>query len=246
MTKIKNRDYNYQRKKILFLWEKWFELPLIILALFWLILIIIELTIGLNHILETLSFTIWLIFIFDFIVRLSLSPFKMTYLKTNWPSLIVLIFPAFRIFRLFSFLKVTRSIYLIKIFTSMRHSMRILSFTLGRHGFIYVMSLTILVILVGAAGIFAFEQSFINYGEAIWWTAMMITTMGSDFWPKTIEGRILCLGLAIYAFAIFGYITAVVASYLIGKDNKAKTFETTLLKALQEIKQEIKEIKDKQ
>ncbi|MBA2710079.1 MAG: two pore domain potassium channel family protein, partial [Tatlockia sp.] len=118
-------------------------------------------------------------------------------------------------------------------------SMRFLGFTLGRHGFYYILSLTLLVILIGAAGIYTFEDIFSNYGDALWWTAMMMTTMGSDYWPKTIEGRILCLALAIYAFAIFGYITAVVASFLIEKDNKDKQFETHILEALEQLKKEI-------
>ncbi|MBA2711152.1 MAG: potassium channel protein, partial [Tatlockia sp.] len=149
-----------QRKKALFLWEKWFEFPLIILALIWLILLILELVQGLNLILETLSFAIWMIFIIDFVVRFSLAPFKITYLKSNWLALITLIFPALRIFRLFSFLRVTKSLHLLKIFTSMRHSMRFLGFTLGRHGFYYILSLTLLVILIGAAGIYTFEDIF--------------------------------------------------------------------------------------
>lgn len=32
-----------------------------------------------------------------------------------------------------------------------------------------------------------------SYGTALWWTAMILTTMGSDYWPKTAEGRILCV-----------------------------------------------------
>ncbi|WP_165482744.1 potassium channel family protein [Legionella gresilensis] len=127
----------------------------------------------------------------------------------------------------------------------MRYSMRLLGFTLGRQGFFYIISLTILVTLVGAAGIYAFEGVFANYGEALWLAAMMITTMGSDFWPKTVEGRILCLGLAIYGFAIFGYITAVVASFLIGKEAKDKANQAKILHAIEELKQEIKVPKDK-
>ncbi|MGQ3890261.1 potassium channel family protein [Legionella sp. CNM-1927-20] len=244
MTKNTKKQTNYLRRKILFLWEKWFELPLIVLALIWLILIIIELTLGLNKPLETFSFTIWLIFIFDFIVRLLLSPSKLKYLERNWLALFVLFFPAFRLFRLFSFLRATRSLYLFKIFSSIRYSTRVLGFTLGRQGFFYIISLTILVILVGAAGIYAFEGVFANYGEALWWAAMMITTMGSDFWPKTVEGRILCLGLAIYGFAIFGYITAIVASFLIDKEARDKANQAKLLHAIEELKQEIRSLKD--
>jgi voltage-gated potassium channel len=45
---------------------------------------------------------------------------------------------------------------------------------------------------------------------------MTMTTMGADYFPKTPEGRLLGWLLAAYAFAIWGYITATIASYFIG------------------------------
>lgn len=45
-----------------------------------------------------------------------------------------------------------------------------------------------------------------------------MTTLGSDYFPHTTPGGILCLLLAISAFSIFGYITAAVSSYFINKD----------------------------
>jgi voltage-gated potassium channel len=42
--------------------------------------------------------------------------------------------------------------------------------------------------------------------------------MGSDYWPKTDAGRILCFLLALYAFAAFGYVTATLATYFVGRD----------------------------
>ncbi len=233
-----------ERSKILFLWDKWFEIPLIILGFCWLVLIIIELSVGLSPLLENLSFTIWIIFILDFIFRFSIAPYKINYLKSNWITIIALIVPAFRVLRGFVLLKATRSIYLVKVATSMRRGMQILGSVLGRHGFGYIIGLTFIIILLGAAGIQALEGKFENYGDALWWTAMMITTMGTDFWPQTAEGRILCLGLAIYAFAIFGYITATVASFLIEKGNKGKGEYQKLLDALEEIKTEVKSLKN--
>ncbi len=57
------------------------------------------------------------------------------------------------------------------------------------------------------------EGGFTSYADALWWTAMLLTSMGSEFWPKSPEGRILCLLLAFYGFAVFGYITASFASF---------------------------------
>ena len=51
---------------------------------------------------------------------------------------------------------------------------------------------------------------------------MLLTTMGSDYWPRTPEGRLLCVLLAVYAFAVFGYVTAAIAAYFVGKDRDAR------------------------
>jgi voltage-gated potassium channel len=237
---------NSERDSLLLQWERGFETPLIILSICWLVLIIVELTVGLSPILETLSFTIWLIFVFDFTIRFFLASQKIFFLKSNWLILIALLIPPMRIFRalyFFRFARVARSATLIKIFSSMRRGMQVLGITLGRSGFGYILFLTLIVVLLGSAGIYTFEkQSFKNYGEALWWTSMMITTMGSDMWPKTPEGRILCLGLSIYAFAIFGYITAVVASFLIKKEKKHENEQATLIRKIEEIQAELKEI----
>ena len=67
---------------------------------------------------------------------------------------------------------------------------------------------------------YAFERSvegFHSFGDAVWWTAMIMTTMGSAYWPQTTEGRALCFLLALYAFAVFGYVTATIASFLLEK-----------------------------
>jgi voltage-gated potassium channel len=85
-----------------------------------------------------------------------------------------------------------------------------------------------MVTITGAAGMYRFEldapggPGLADYGTALWWTAMLLTTMGSDYWPRTPEGRVLCLLLAIYAFAVFGYVTAAIAAYFVGKDQQAR------------------------
>ena len=57
-----------------------------------------------------------------------------------------------------------------------------------------------------------------GYGDSLWWTAMLLVTMGSDNWPRSAEGRALCLVLATYGFTIFGYITATLGSFFVASD----------------------------
>jgi voltage-gated potassium channel len=51
-----------------------------------------------------------------------------------------------------------------------------------------------------------------------WWVAMQITNIGSGYRPVTVGGHVLCLGISIFALAIFGYLTAVFAAFFIGRD----------------------------
>lgn len=67
-----------------------------------------------------------------------------------------------------------------------------------------------------------------SFGEALWWTAMVMTTMGSEAWPQTTAGRVLCLLLSLYAFAVFGYVTALLASFFVGRDASRPSAEDRL------------------
>jgi voltage-gated potassium channel len=84
--------------------------------------------------------------------------------------------------------------------------------------------LTLAVILAGAAGMYALEPArevqggFSNYGDALWWTAMLVTTIGSAYWPRTPEGRILTLLISLYGIGVLGYITAMLASFFVDRD----------------------------
>jgi voltage-gated potassium channel len=54
---------------------------------------------------------------------------------------------------------------------------------------------------------------------------MIMLTLGSDYWPQSAEGRILCILLSLYAFGIFGYVTATLASFFIGRDAEGEGTE---------------------
>src|ERR1035438_6664242 len=61
-------------------------------------------------------------------------------------------------------------------------------------------------------------QGIHSYPKALWWVAMQITNIGSGYRPATFGGHVLCLGISIFAVAIFGYLTAVFAAFFIGRD----------------------------
>lgn len=240
-----NTDLKRQRGTLLRQVEKTLEGPMVFLGFVWLALLVVELTRGLTPVLEMLSLGIWGVFIVDFLVKLVIAPDKRLFFKQNWLTVISLLIPALRVVRLFRVVRVLRglrSIRLVKILASLNRGMRSLSKTMKRRGVAYVLLLTVAVLLAGAAGMLAFEREaggLQTYGEALWWTAMVIITIGSEFWPSTPEGRALCFLLALYGFSIFGYITATLASFFVGRDAEEKSAPVAGSKDIKELQHRI-------
>jgi voltage-gated potassium channel len=241
-------EVNNERRQILDQLEQWLETPLVLLGLIWLVLLIIELRWGLSPFLETIGNLIWAIFIIDFAVRLIVSPDKLAYLKRNWLTAIALILPALRVLRIVRVARLLRSaravrgLRLLRIVTSVNRGMKALGATFGRRGFGYVSALTGVVLFAGAGGMYAFEKAvpggLNSYSVALWWTAMLLTSIGSEYWPQTAEGRVLCFLLSLYGFGVFGYVTAVLASFFIGRDAEGAG-ELAGAQAIKELRDEI-------
>ncbi|MEJ7681814.1 MAG: ion transporter [Segetibacter sp.] len=231
-----------ERNKLLVSVEKFLEGPMIFLGFAWLVLLIIELIWGLSKALEFLSLAIWIIFIIDFVLKFVLAPQKIAFLKKNWLTAISLIIPALRIFRILRFIRLLRGLRLLKVVSSLNRSMNSLAATMKRRAFGYVTALTLVVTFAGGAGMYAIEKSnqgFENYGMALWWTSMRIITAGSDFWPSTPEGRSLAFLLSLFGYAIFGYVTATLATFFIGRDAEEDDAPVAGAKDVEELKNQI-------
>lgn len=223
--------------------EDWLDVPMLALSFVWLALFVVELIWGLNPFLDTASTTIWILFIFNFLLEFAIAPHKRTYLRRNWLTVCSLALPALRILRIFRVVRAARGVRLLGIMTRTNRGMKSLSTSFRRRGFGYVVASTTIVTLVGAAGMYAFERDVPNglesYGTALWWTAMLMTTMGSDYFPETPEGRILCFVLALYGFAVFGYVTATIATFFVGRDADDDEAEIAGAKSIQALQAEI-------
>lgn len=219
--------------------ERWLEPPMLLLSFGWLALVLVELIYGGSRLLETFGAAIWAVFVAEFSLRLWLAPDKLRFLKLNLLSLIALAAPALRmlrVLRLFRAVRAARGLRLVKVVGSANRGMRALQESMGRRGLGYVLLLSLLVLLLGAAGMHALEQAdagFAGYGDALWWTAMLMASLGTDYWPQSAEGRVLCFLIALDGLGVFGYITASFASFFVGRDAE-RGAEPAVLSGLRE------------
>ncbi|HWH18100.1 MAG TPA: ion transporter [Allosphingosinicella sp.] len=241
-----------ERWKTLEQLDEWLRTPMLLLSLAWLIIVVVELTSGTSELLATVGTVIWILFILEFALRFALAPEKKPFLKRNWLTVIALVVPALRLFRAFAVLRAARAlrgIRLVRIVGTANRSMYALRATLRRRQFGYVAGLTLLVLALGAAGMLSFEPAreveggFTSYGHALWWTGMLIASIGTDFWPTSLEGRVLSALLALYGLAVFGYITATFASFFIGRDAEEPGAAVAGAPELAALKEEIRALR---
>ena len=241
------QEIDREREQLLARMQDWLETPLIVLAFAWLALFVVEVVRGVGPFLTALGYVIWGIFVFEFALGLALAPRKRAYLKDNWLKALALAAPALRVLRLARLLRlarVSRGLRLLRVLSSANRGMNALAASMQRRGFGYVLASTLVVTVAGAAGMYAFEggegpRGLDSYGSALWWTAMIMTTMGSEVWPQTPAGRLLCLFLSLYAFAVFGYVTAALASFFVGREAQSEAGDIAGAAAMRALHEEI-------
>lgn len=246
----------HERQEVLAQIEAWFESTMLVLGLVWLVLLVVDLVRGLSPLLEGAITVIWVLFIADFALRFTVAPRKLAYLRQNWLTAVSLVLPAFRLFglarlaRVFRVARATRGLRLVNLVSALNRGMRSLRASMHRRGLGYVITLTAGVTLVGAAGMYAFERDpaggpgLNDYGNALWWTAMLMTTVGSEYWPRTPEGRLLCFFLSLYALGILGYVAASLASFFVGRDAANETAEVAGSEDLRALRAEMAALRE--
>jgi len=235
--------------------SKILEPPMLLLSFVWLCILVVELAFGTNEVLSAAGTGIWILFICYFVLCLVTAANRHAYLKKNWLFILAMLVSVLRFFPLLQPLPLVRALtatfgmQVIWIFVSVDQGMRSLQRALGSRGAGYAIVLTSVVLFAGAAGMLHFEeiaddpQSIHSYPKALWWTAMQMTNISTAYSVKTTGGRVVCLGISVYAAGMFGYLTALFATFLIDREAKDPKQETARLQSINEIKEEIMQLR---
>lgn len=203
------------------------ERPMLLLSLAWLVLVVADLAGYSRPWMEPLNWVLWGAFVLQFLLEFAIAPEKGRYLRTNWLTAVSLFLPALRLLRvarlarLLRAARAARGLRLVRVVSTANRGLRTARTVLARRGLAYVILINVVVLFVGAGGMFAFEQpGLATYGDSLWWTAMLLTTLGAGYEPLTPEGRVLAFLLALFAFSVFGYLTATLASLFVRQDRE--------------------------
>jgi len=214
--------------------DRYLDLPLALASVVVVLLIIIQLSGEVSgpwqRRLEVLSWGLWSLFLLEFLIKFALAPVKRRYVREHWLDVLIVLLPFLRFLRLARVLRATRALPVLRLLIFGGRGSESTLALLKRRRLGQLAIISVMVILLGAAVGFLLEEGapgsqIKTFGDALWWSATVLTTVASELYPVTIGGRILGFLLMLYAIGIFSYFIGAIASVLVESDAR-RTQET--------------------
>ncbi len=152
---------------------------------------------------------IWVAFAADYLIRLRLADDRWRFIRTHLVELTAVALPALRPLRLLRLFSIGNMLA--------ARSKRNL---IGQAGRLVTVAAGLLV-FVGAVAVLDAERggkgaNITTFGDALWWAATTITTVGyGDRYPVTPEGRGVAVALMVLGIALVGVLTASIAAWFV-------------------------------
>ncbi|QKJ20846.1 potassium channel family protein [Microbacterium hominis] len=162
----------------------------------------------------TIVLVTWLMFIVDYLVRLSLADQRGRWFRHNLPALAFALIPVLRLVRL---LRVLTRVPGMATSAGSILRVQILVYGVGAAAvLIYIASLAVL-----EAERRAPDATITTFAIAIWWACVTVTTTGfGDYVPVTGAGQWVAVGLMFGGVALAGIITAALASWVVERASR--------------------------
>ncbi|MEQ6899506.1 ion channel [Nocardioides sp. YIM 152588] len=195
-------------------WERRTDAPLIFLAVAFLVayawpILDPSMDEGLRGFLQQVSWSVWAAFSIDVVVRVALAERRLAYALHHWYDVVLVVVPMLRPLRL------------LRVLAFARLFVRVTGHRLVSRVTVYVVGTAVAALFLGALTVLDAERGvpgapIQTFGEALWWGMATVTTVGyGDFYPVTVEGRLIATGLMVVGIALVGSVTAAVAAWFV-------------------------------
>jgi voltage-gated potassium channel len=207
--------------------DRYLDVPLALASIVMVLLAIIELTGEVNEPwsgrLVILGWCLWGLFFGEFAAKFALAPVKRRYLREHWLDVLIVLLPLLKFLRLAQVLQATRAFPTFRLLVFGGRGSDSTLALIKRRRFAQLTIVSAMVILIGAALGFLLEgeapgSQVKTFGDTLWWSASLVTTIGRELYPVTIGGRLLAFLLSIYAIGVFSYFIGAIASVLVDFD----------------------------
>jgi voltage-gated potassium channel len=200
--------------------------PMTILSLVMVVIIVLQL-VGefrppFDRWAEALGIGIWLLFVTEFGIKLWLAPNRRDYVSRNWLDVLILALPVLRGLRLLRVVRLARGYHGLRFAAWLFRSARDFHEVVRRNHLGYLLGLSAAVALAGAVMVWWLERgvpgaTIRTFGDALWWSATLITTINASTDPVTLPGRLVALGIRLYGMSVFVFLVSSLTSFWFGR-----------------------------
>ncbi|MDP9356591.1 MAG: potassium channel family protein [Chloroflexota bacterium] len=229
--------------------ERWTEWPLTALALALVPILLAPYLLSLSDdtlsVLIGLDYLIWGIFAADLLVKLTVAPHRLRYLRAHWFDVVLVALPMLRPLRVVRSLRAVRVLRAGRAGVAAARGLVGVRRALTRRGVHYTAATALVVVVAAGALVTAIERdapdaSIRTLSDGLWWAATTVTTVGyGDTYPTTPAGRGVAVALMVLGIALFGVLTANLAALLV--EDK----EDEVLAQLREVSERLRRLEER-
>ena len=186
-------------------------LALVYLGVFTAQVLIYPMPVGPARLLNVVAYAIWAAFAVDLAIRVYLAPQHWAYLARHPIDVMAVAVPAFRSLRVLRV--ITAGQWLIRRGARLAAGRTAVAITVAVALLAYLGALAVLDAERGAPG-----ATIENFGDAIWWSFVTMSTVGyGDAFPVTGQGQLVAVGMMLVGIGLLGVVSATLASGFIAR-----------------------------
>lgn len=169
--------------------------------------------------LEIAGWTIWGVFLLEFLAKLWLAPRRLPFVRRHWIQVLMLVIPTLRVLRFVRLVWLGRALPAARVVSSSYRSAgtakRLFRSRLG-----YLGALSAVVVVAVAEVAFVFEREaregvFSSFGDALLWSFASVVALQGDPVPTTTGAHLAMLAGFVFGLVIIASVAGTVGAFLV-------------------------------
>lgn len=189
----------------------------------------VDVSAGTATALEIAGWTIWGVFLLEFLAKLTLAPRRLAFVRRHWVQLLMLVIPTLRVLRFVRLVWLGRALPAARVVSSSYRSAGTAK-RLFRSRVGYLGAVSAVAVVAVAEIAFVFERDapqgvFTSFGDALLWSFATVVALQGDPVPTTTGAHLAMLAGFVFGLVIIASVAGTVGAYLVEDRRERAAYE---------------------